>query len=95
MGILEQLSKNTAFNTSFQCGFSFCEISRLTVTKSQSVFSSVSTHGWDGIIHGLCLSSLNAAAGMWSKDHHLLLQGQHVYGDGMECDHDWLLGPWG
>lgn len=63
------------------------------MTKSQSVFSSVSTHSWDGIIHGLCLSSLNAAAGMWSKDHHLLLQGQHVYGDGMECDHDWLLGP--
>lgn len=35
----------------------------------------------------LCLSNVGATAGMWKKDH-LLLQGQHVYRDGMECDQD-------
>lgn len=46
----------------------------------------------------LCLSNISATAGMWSKDHHLLLQGQHVYRDGMGCDqdsaHPGLSSPW-
>lgn len=57
------------------------------------------SHSRGGIMPwALCLSNFGATAGMWSKDHHLLLQGQHVYRDGMECDqdsaHPGLSSPW-
>lgn len=56
------------------------------------------SHSRGGIMPwALCLSTVGATAGMWNKDH-LLLQGQHVYRDGMERDqdsaHPGLSSPW-
>lgn len=56
------------------------------------------SHSRGGIMPwALCLSTVGATAVMWNKDH-LLLQGQHVYRDGMESDqdsaHPGLSSPW-